>query len=94
MCSFQIVGARVSLARVVGDSTGPKIDVFKYKNKTGYRRRQGHRQKYTTIEITSIVVPGAAKPKAKAAPKAKAEPKPEAPPEAEATSTITTDEEA
>ena len=30
---------------VVGGSTGPKIDIFKYKAKTGYRRRAGHRQK-------------------------------------------------
>jgi large subunit ribosomal protein L21 len=41
-------------ARVLGGSAGPKIDIFKYKNKTGYRRRQGHRQKYTRIEITGI----------------------------------------
>ena len=49
-------------AKVVGDSAGPKIDIFKYKNKTGYRRRQGHRQKYTRIEITGIDLPAAKKP--------------------------------
>ena len=49
------------VAKVVGDSTGPKIDIFKYKNKTGYRRRQGHRQRYTTIEVTKITKPGAKK---------------------------------
>ena len=54
-------------AKVLGESQGPKIDIYKYKNKTGYSRRQGHRQKYTRIEITGIVLPGAAKPKAKAA---------------------------
>jgi large subunit ribosomal protein L21 len=59
-------------AKVLGESQGPKIDIYKYKNKTGYSRRQGHRQKYTRVEITGIVLPGAAKPKAKAA-----EPKPE-----------------
>ena len=45
-------------AKVLGESQGPKIDIFKYKNKTGYRRRQGHRQKYTQIEITDIQLPG------------------------------------
>lgn len=57
-------------AKVLGESSGQKIDIFKYKNKSGYRRRQGHRQKYTRIEITGIKVPGGAK---KAAAK-KAEP--------------------
>jgi large subunit ribosomal protein L21 len=45
-------------AKVLGESQGPKVDIFKYKNKTGYRRRQGHRQKYTQIEITEIKLPG------------------------------------
>ena len=70
-------------AKVIGESPGPKIDIFKYKNKTGYRRRQGHRQKYTTIEVTKIKTAPAKKkaapvadedtkaPKAKAKPKAK-----------------------
>jgi large subunit ribosomal protein L21 len=51
-------------AKVLGESAGQKIDIFKYKNKTGYRRRQGHRQKYTRIEITGIKLPAAAKKKA------------------------------
>ena len=42
---------------VVGDTTGPKIDIFKYKNKTGYRRRAGHRQKYTRLLVKSIELP-------------------------------------
>ena len=50
-------------AKILGETAGPKIDIFKYKNKTGYRRRQGHRQKYTRIEITGINLPGAAKKK-------------------------------
>ena len=50
-------------AKVLGESQGPKIDIFKYKNKTGYRRRQGHRQKYIRIEITGIDLPGATKTK-------------------------------
>ena len=44
-------------AKVVGGGSGEKVDIFKYKNKTGYRRRAGHRQKFTTIEITKINVP-------------------------------------
>jgi len=51
-------------AEIVGDSAGPKIDIFKYKNKTGYRRRQGHRQKYSTIKVTKIKTAGASKKKA------------------------------
>lgn len=50
-------------AKVLGESSGPKIDIFKYKNKSGYRRRQGHRQKYTRIEITGIQLPAASKKK-------------------------------
>ena len=41
-------------ARVVGESKGPKIDAFTYKPKTNNRRRWGHRQHYSTIEITGI----------------------------------------
>ncbi len=46
---------------IVGDSTGPKIDIFKYKNKTGYRRRAGHRQKYTRLEVKKIELPAGKK---------------------------------
>jgi len=49
----QLAGASVR-ARVVGESKGPKIDGFKYKNKTNYRRRWGHRQHYSTVEIVGI----------------------------------------
>ncbi|MGH9280579.1 MAG: 50S ribosomal protein L21 [Acidimicrobiales bacterium] len=48
-----LAGAAVA-ARVVGEAKGPKIRGFKYKNKSNQRKRWGHRQKYTTIEITSI----------------------------------------
>ena len=41
-------------ARVVAESKGPKIDGFTYKNKSNNRRRWGHRQRYSTIEITGI----------------------------------------
>jgi large subunit ribosomal protein L21 len=40
--------------KVVGTAKGPKIKGFTYKNKTNQRRRYGHRQKYTVVEITSI----------------------------------------
>jgi large subunit ribosomal protein L21 len=49
----QLSGASVS-ARVVGQAKGPKIDGFTYKNKSNQRTRWGHRQRYDTIEITSI----------------------------------------
>ena len=46
-------GAAVT-AKVVGWAKGPKIDGFTYKRRTNQRRRYGHRQKYTVVEITSI----------------------------------------
>jgi large subunit ribosomal protein L21 len=46
-------GATVT-AEVVGATKGPKITILKYKNKTGYRKRQGHRQKYTQVRVTDI----------------------------------------
>ena len=49
----QLAGARVS-ARVVGEAKGPKVRGFTYKPKTRARRAWGHRQRYTTIEITGI----------------------------------------
>jgi large subunit ribosomal protein L21 len=48
-------------AKVLGESAGEKIDIFKYKAKTGYRRRGGHRQRYTQIEVTKIQLPKGAK---------------------------------
>jgi large subunit ribosomal protein L21 len=41
-------------AEVVGAIKGPKITIMKFKNKTGYRKRQGHRQKYTEVKVTDI----------------------------------------
>ncbi len=49
----QLVGATVK-ARVVGEEKGPKVRGFVYKNKTRGRRSWGHRQRYTTIEVTAI----------------------------------------
>ena len=41
-------------AEVLGATKGPKIRIIKYKNKTGYKKRQGHRQKYTQVRVTGI----------------------------------------
>jgi large subunit ribosomal protein L21 len=84
-----VAGARV-VAEVVEHGRGPKIIVFKYKNKTRYRRRTGHRQAFTRLAIRQILMGG--EPAAAAAPakarrrRAPAKPaaKPKAaPPEAE-----------
>ena len=72
------------VAEVLGENRGEKIDIFKYKNKSGYRRRQGHRQVYSTIQVTKIQGPGTGKKRSK-----KAEPK-----AAEADAAAETEEEA
>ena len=46
-------GASVT-AKVLGDVKGEKIVIFKYKSKKTYRKKQGHRQLYTKIEVVSI----------------------------------------
>jgi large subunit ribosomal protein L21 len=50
--------ATLSNATVTGELVdhhrGPKIDILRYKNKTGYRRRQGHRSELSTVKITKI----------------------------------------
>jgi large subunit ribosomal protein L21 len=51
--SGQLGSASVT-ARVVGEAKGPKIKGFTYKNKSNQRKRWGHRQHYSTIEITAI----------------------------------------
>ena len=48
-----LAGATVTV-EVVAATKGPKIDILKYKNKTGYRKRQGHRQKHTQVRVTGI----------------------------------------
>lgn len=47
--------------KVVSHGKGKKIIVFKYKAKKNYKRKQGHRQPYTKVEITSIKKPAAKK---------------------------------
>ena len=48
-----VEGVKVE-GKVVGQVRGEKIIVFKYKSKKNYRRKQGHRQPYTKVEITKI----------------------------------------
>ena len=56
-------------AEIMGAIAGPKINMIHYRNKTGYRRRLGHRQRYTQVRITGISAGqgGAAKTKSSAA---------------------------
>ena len=71
-----VAGASVS-ATVLGEALGPKIVVFKFKQKVKYRRRTGHRQHLTRLRIDSISADGKtvkAQPPEPAAPKAAATP--------------------
>jgi large subunit ribosomal protein L21 len=52
-----VSGARVQ-AKVAGQVKGPKLIVFRYKPKKRIRRKTGHRQKYTRLQIESILVDG------------------------------------
>jgi large subunit ribosomal protein L21 len=63
--------------KLVGQEKGDKVKIFKYRPKTGYSRRQGHRQMYTLVEIQEVVLgkrapakksEGAAEPEMEAAP--------------------------
>ena len=49
----KLAKARVT-AEVVKPAKGPKITIMKYKNKTGYKKRQGHRQHLTQVKVTAI----------------------------------------
>ncbi len=48
------VGRDQVTADLGGDAAGPTINLIHYRNKTGYRRRLGHRQRYTQVRITGI----------------------------------------
>lgn len=48
-----VEGAKVS-GSVIKNGKGPKIRIFKYKHKTNYRRRAGHRQPFTKVKIEKI----------------------------------------
>jgi large subunit ribosomal protein L21 len=61
----------VVTAKLLGEQKGDKVSIFKYKNKSGYARRAGHRQLLTLIEIAEVSLGAAAKrPAAKKAAKA------------------------
>src|SRR5688572_4091619 len=49
----KLAGAAVT-AEVVAHTKGPKIRIHKFKNKTGYHKRQGHRQPLTQVKVTGI----------------------------------------
>ncbi len=48
------LGAVSVSGKVVTQAKGPKIRIHKFKNKTGYHKRQGHRQQLTRVEVTGI----------------------------------------
>jgi large subunit ribosomal protein L21 len=48
-----LAGVTVS-GEVVEQTKGPKLHILRYKNKTGYKRRMGHRQKLTMVRVTGI----------------------------------------
>jgi large subunit ribosomal protein L21 len=54
-----LAGVTVS-AEVVAQTKGPKIRILKYKNKTGYKKRIGHRQQLTQVRVTGIETGAAA----------------------------------
>jgi len=63
-----VLGGYQVTAEILGPVSGPKINMIHFKNKTGYRRRLGHRQKYTQVRITNISAgKAAASPRKKAA---------------------------
>ena len=64
------LGKAVVKARLVGEEKGEKVKIFKYRSKTGYSRRQGHRQMYTLVEIEDVSLGRRAPAKKAAEPKA------------------------
>jgi large subunit ribosomal protein L21 len=96
VCDGGSLGDVKVAAKVLGHERGEKLRVFKFKPKRGYKRRTGHRQELTRIEVTEIsygakrgraarehatpVSAKAAEPKVEAKPKAAAKPKPAAKP--------------
>ena len=81
-----VAGASVS-ATVLGEALGPKLVIFKFKQKVKYRRRTGHRQHLTRVRIDEIHPTAARKAAAPAQKAEKAEKKTEAKPMAKAKAT-------
>jgi large subunit ribosomal protein L21 len=73
-------------AKVVGHERGPKLRVFKYRPKKGYRKRAGHRSELTRLEITDVKMLSR-KPAAKSSTASKATEKKETPASTAATKT-------
>jgi len=78
------IAKAVVTGKLVGEQKGEKVKVFKYRNKTGYARHQGHRQMHTLVEIGEIRLPG--QPAAKKAAEKPAESDGEAKPKSSAKS--------
>ncbi len=72
------LGKAVVTAKLLGEQKGEKVKIFKYRPKTGYAKRAGHRQMHTLIEIEDVVLGKRAAPKKAEEPKAE-EPKAEEP---------------
>ena len=53
LCGDKVADAKVT-AEVVGEGKSKKVIVYKHKRKTGYHKKQGHRQPYTKVEIKAI----------------------------------------
>ncbi len=70
--SAELAKAKVE-AKVVAHERGPKLRVGKFKPKRGYRRRTGHRQALSRIEVTSVALSGGAAKKTAAKPAAEKE---------------------
>jgi len=63
----------VVTAKLLGEQKGEKVNVFKYKSKSGYARKQGHRQLMTLLEISEVKLPARRAPAKKAEKAEKAE---------------------
>jgi len=53
LCGDKVANAKVT-AEVISEGKSKKVVVYKYKRKTGYHKKQGHRQPYTKVEIKKI----------------------------------------